>query len=429
MCHQNYLSSGAFEIQSSHAMYEKYELNNKQDWKRMNTFWCCNVCSGDKKPDNTLLHGPMLQMVEENGRKIYYPAENVMENGELLSIDSLIMVPKKPVGSISSKKCSVLNIYSNPDPTNTLISNMYKNRQAKFEQRMLHCDIYEGEINLHQNRELKTIAKIIDTSIIKGSSSNIRKKRNNIISQFTQYGQAAIGINIHVDVNNIETYITTKLCQGSVITLEINGDINEEFSTHYFIHNHTNAEVCDNQCIRTEITEIDEDLDSKFIPVFLSSLSQKHNSFVENFIKNSNFDLHAENYHFGVDFQLDGSARIYGLAWTINCDLFNEELSLSSLNGNPMALKAEQYLQYLENSILTTANSSDIRNTLGIHEQESNQINRLAQKYQVHLNRPEREVYLPSYETMFRLPPPENARSNLNSSKTFLQYFKSVGGG
>ena len=322
-CHQSFLNSGAFEITSQDPMYEEYDLENRSEWKRMNKFWCCHVCKSGGKT-NIALSEPMLKMAVINGKEIFYPGANSGEDYLPLSMNSIVMFPSKITKDAPSGKSAVINIYSNPNPSNDLISTMYKNRQIKFNQRKVHCDFYQGEISTNQQRRLYSVSKVIDTSMIKGSSASIRKKRNTFLSQFTQHGQAAVGISIHLDAQNLETFVTAHLCQGTVVTLEMISDINEEYVTHYYKHNHTNSETCDNNCIKTELTQVDGLLAAKYIPIYLCSLSQKQGSFVENFIKNSNFDLYSEHYSFGIDFDLNGSGRIYGLAWTEKCCHFNE---------------------------------------------------------------------------------------------------------
>ena len=154
--------------------------------------------------------GKILKSVEILGRQVLYPVTTRVVNEIEINTNSLIMIPVKPVEFKSSGKYSVINMYENQDPTNSLISTMYKNRVLKFEQRMQYSDFYEGEILRGQNKKLENVAKVIDTSMIRGSTAWNRKKRNNICSQFSQFGQAAIGFTFHVDLNNIETFITTQ---------------------------------------------------------------------------------------------------------------------------------------------------------------------------------------------------------------------------
>ena len=422
ICQQNFCKSGAFEIKDSDSLYQQFDLENNMEFKRMNKFWCCHYCkSAGKKKNNSFIE-PRLKSVIANGRKIVYPVDTRGVEEIELDTNTLIMIPVKPLVGRTMAKYSVLNMYQNQDPNNSFLSTMYLNRILKFEQRLLHCDLYEGEILRNQNKRLETVAKIIDTSMIRGSTSWNRKQRNNIYSQFCQFGQAAIGFSLRVDMNNIETYITTQLCEGRVVTVDQIGDINGEFFSKYYIHNHVNSQACGNNCIKSEVKELPEKLHPKFIPVFLASLSQKQSAYVEEFVKNNNFDLSGEDYHVGIDFNLDTSTRIKGLIWTRECAVFNEALSVASLNG--ASLKADLYLLYLEKSILTTVNSSDIRNTLDISEEETMQIQMLAQKYQVCMEMKESNIKLPSYETMYRVHPEHTALINLVSSKTMLSYFK-----
>ena len=105
-----------------------------------------------------------------------------------------------------------------------------------------------------------------------------------------------------------------------------------------------------------------------------------------------------------------------GIVWTYECDVLNAELSKISLNGG--TLQMNDFLQYVNNSILTTVNSTCIRNNLGISEEEANKINILAQRYQVNLLMKEDCIRLPSYETMFKMTPEDEAKSNIWLTQT-----------
>ena len=126
----------------------------------MNKFWCCHYCkSAGKKKNNSFIE-PRLKSVIANGRKIVYPVDTRGVEEIELDTNTLIMIPVKPLVGRTMAKYSVLNMYQNQDPNNSFLSTMYLNRILKFEQRLLHCDLYEGEILRNQNKRL-------DLSVIK----------------------------------------------------------------------------------------------------------------------------------------------------------------------------------------------------------------------------------------------------------------------
>ena len=167
-----------------------------------------------------------------------------------------------------------------------------------------------------------------------------------------------------------------------------------------------------------------DSLESKYIPIFLSSLFQKQTEFLKEFIGNKNFELYSEDYFCGIDFYLNGNARLNGLLWTFECNILNEELSSISLNGKK--LEMPDFLQYVENSILTSVNSQCIKDALGISEEESIRIKNIAETCQLDLNMSEEYVELPSYSTMFRSKPNDECYMNLHSSRTLLSTLKTM---
>lgn len=238
----------------------------------------------------------------------------------------------------------------------------------------------------------------------------------------TKVDNDVAGFNFDVNVNNFETFVTSLLCEGQVITLEMEGDINNEFSLKYQKHNHENIDECNDNCVKTEVIQDNTQLQAKYIPIYLSHLSQSQNLFVDQFVKNSNFELYSENYFSSINFYLEGSGRLSGVLWTHECTLFNKEISASSFSG--AAINENNYLQYIETSILTTVNNVDIKNNLQIPQEEATKISNLAQMHQVDLNMVAEKVALPSYETLFRGPSDNISRLNMISSKIFLQILK-----
>ena len=421
VCDQFFLSSGAIEIKTTDPLYEELNLAEKEELKIMNSYWLCLLCKSSNTKHEESLTSPVMKSIQIEGRTIVYPT-NENQGGDIdINFNTLILFPSSYRKSNYEKNWSV-NIYSNPEPTNQYVSTLYKKRMEKFVARFLYSDFYTGEIMLQQHKKLQSISKVVDESSIRSSQAWIQKRKNAIFSNFQQYGQVAISYSINMDVNNAETIMTTFLCNGDVLSLDFQGDVNDEFATKYKKHNHGKNVTCNVNCDTTEISAINEFLQPKFTPVLLSSISQKHTGFIQKFIRNKNFDLFSEDYFSGVDFNLTGGARLNGILWTFECNIFNKELASSSLDGKE--LEVADFLHYLERTILTTANKVCIKNTLGINEDETNKIHNLAQMYQVNLNMKKESVSLPSYESLIRRAPDELTRSNAQSSKTFLQLMK-----
>ena len=421
LCNQFFLNNSAIEISVTDSRYEELDLENKKNLRRLNKHWLCLLCKSSGKKQEISLSRPFMKSIIIDGHHVLYPCpsqDQQQDDGDIF-IDSLILIPKTYFTNNQVKQTFVPNMYTNPNPTNQFISTLYSNRMDKFNKRAKHASFFDGEI---QNRKLTSISKIYDESSIRSSKTWRSKKQNMIKCEFFQFGQSAIAFSIDINRNNIETIITSLLCAGSVITMEFNGDINNEFKTHYYSHSHDNSEACDNNCIKTELLDVDDSLGAEYIPVYISSLCQKQNAFVQNFIKNKNFELYSENFNCGLEFYLNGSARITGIVWTQECLLFNESLSSSSLTGEEFQM--EDFLTFIENSILTSTNAMEIKENLGVNDEEALNIHRLALAHQIDLNMKQEYLNFPSYESMYTVKPQPSARFNLVSSKRLLEWCK-----
>ena len=425
VCQQFYLNCSVSEVNNTNPLYEELELSNKKNLSRMGQFWICQVCQSSENRTETSLVTPMMKRIETEGWQILYPvAENIQDEEFDVHIDkTLVFVPYNGYNCGNKTEYQIPNIYRNPSLTNSLISTLYHNRQTKFALRKLYADLYDGEISSHDNKKLDSISKILDESNIRSSSSWKQKQKRSIVSQFTQYGGASLAFSINVPISTIESVVTSDICNGAVVTVQFDGNSLDEFRTKYFSHNHGNDTTCaSTNCIKTEIKQVDATLETRCIPNFISSIYQKQTLFIEQFVRNQNFELFAEEYFCGIHFSLSGNAKIYGLLWTHNCSVFNRDLSQSSLTGNPVEKK--QYLQYIENSILCTVNHLEIQEFLQIPKEEAIYISSLAKQFQINMEMPEKDVKLPSYETLMRVKPEVEAINNTISAKRMMQKFK-----
>ena len=423
ICQQNFLPSGAVEILPTDNRYEELESSEKVYMKRMQSYWICLLCDSSNKENQITMADPIFNVVETEGYKLLYPTDQLQQVDIDVQCNNLVLIPTKLKTTFKTTNYS-LPLYKNLEVTNDLVSSIYLNRTSKFALRNIFGELYNAVISNNENKKLQSISKIYDDSMIRCSTSWDMKKRNGIFAQFKQYGQAAIGYSIDVSLNNLETIITSKLCQGIVVTLEYHGDFQDIYQTKYFVHDHDNSTACTDTCNKTEVTEVQESLESKFLPIFISSLSQKHHCFLQHFIKNKNFHLYSNEYMSDINFYLNGSARINGIIWPTESASFNEMLSSCSLDGNEPELT--NYLHYIESSILATTNQSDIQLLLGVSQEEALQIRNLAVIHQLNFQMNEKYVPLPSFETMMRMKPSDVASVNLISSKRLLQLLKQV---
>ena len=421
VCEQFFTNTGAVEVKNSDSLFEEYDLEHKNQLKRLNKHWICLMCQSSGKKPVFSFSRPIFKVVELDGYKILAPNHGNPEENIGVESNNLVLIPHN-ITADQQLRTFVVPLYKNLEITNDLLSTLYQNRASKFAARKLHNNLYDGEKLNGQNRKLQSISQVYDDSPIRSSISWCRKRKNSMFSQFLQHGQAAVGFSIDLNINNRETTISSLLCEGSVITLQFIGNCNGENQTQYLLHNHHSSTPCDDSCVKEVIRDFSDSLDLKYLPIFINSLFQKQSSLIEHLIKNKNFDLYSENYFVGIDFYISGAARINGVLWTMYCDKFNMDLSSSTLNGNNVT--GDNFLHHIETSILTTVNSRDIRDNTGLSEQEAIDLRNLAEPHQVNLNIGEKHLPLPSFLTMFRIEPGDEASLNIVSSKTLILLFK-----
>ena len=367
-----------------------------------------------------------MKLFNVDGWNILYPSHGEEEDFFDILRDTVVLIPKTcPKIDKSYMKNYSIKMYSNQVLTNKFLSTLYHQRYKKFLSRKLYADIYDCEKSQLHNNKLTSVTKVYDDSMIRGSQRWWSKRRNTVHNMFTQYGQCAIAYNIDIKVDNVESIVTSLLCNGTVITSDFVGDVNDEYRVQYASHNHDNTVECNNTCTTEELQHLENiSLDSRFIPIFIASVSQKQAAFVQNFIKNKSFPFSSDDFFCRIDFYLNGDAHLSGCLWSFECNIINEELSSASLEGK--TLEMNDFLQYAETSILTSVCSSSIKDSLGVTDEEAIRIQNLAQKHQVNLHLPLEQILLPSFLTMYRIKPEEDAESNLSTSKIFLDICKNL---
>ena len=230
VCEQFFLQDAALEITNNDPLFETLSLNEKLSTRRMNKFWLCSVCKSSGKNNLESFSIPFFKSINVDGWNILYPTTE--QQGENLDVNfhTLTLVPKTfPRGKNLFGKNFFIKMYNNQTPTNKFLSTIYQQRYMKFLNRKQHAEIYDCEISANNNRKLNSISKVYDDSMIRGSRRWWSNRRNAVDSMFTQFGQSAIAFNIDVKVENLETIITSLICDGMVITLNYCGDVREAF--------------------------------------------------------------------------------------------------------------------------------------------------------------------------------------------------------
>ena len=425
ICEQHYLRGAVQEVSITDPIYEELNLDQKKYLKRLGKYWLCTACKGSLKKPETKMGQSMLKSRDFDGTIVLHPVDTIVNEDINITCDTTILIPRKCPPKMLQYNSFSPNIYSLQSPNNKLISTLYQIRLNKFNQRKIYSDLYDGEVqnNTNSGKTLHSINKIIDDSCIRGSDSWKNSRRASIHSQFSQFGTCCIGFNFDIAMINREIVASSLICEGKVVTIDYIGNTSNEFETIYKLHNHTNEIECSDSCVLSEITLPLTTLDAKLIPVFISDVHNKQIAFHKNFVKNVNYEMHAEDYNIGIEFYNNGEARITGILWTKMCSEFNHNLANKSFTGE--SFDEETFLHYIEATIFTSSKCEELRKVLNAPDEEILKLHELIKKFQIEYDLAAEYVPLPSWETMYRLLPEENAKQNIISSKKLLLKLKS----
>ena len=428
ICLGHYLQNFTSEIKVEDPKFTNLELDINPQMKRMNMFFMCNFCNSSKQKIDEKLVQPFLKFVTVNGIRIYYPKESYdnssIEDNEIPAL-SYVMFPKKVGKSIRIQRHQI-NIYKCEKLRNRHLSTIYNNQLFKYYIALLYAERFEGEINPISKKSIQSLRPIVDYSEIRHSDVWYMNKMNGIESRFEAYGPSAISFKLDIPINNKESICTAILIQGTVLTVEYHGNENHNMTTKYFIHNHNVEKKCDESCSKEEVTDEDcigQQLRTKYISIFISTISQKMNGIVKYIINNEHCNLSAKEFYVGVLFPDNKKACIEGILWTKECDKFNEFRSKQSLKKNIDL--GNEYLKYIENTISTTTTIEELRRYYS--ENEADKIIKKIKENQINITTyDETEIPLPSLFSLFSRRPTDFAFNNLFQSRLLNSFLRNM---
>ena len=431
ICFGHYVESSTFEIKPDNQLFTDLNLEENAQVKRMNKFYMCQNCQISKVEKKEILLKPKLNSLEINNKTVFFPNDgDELTEPENIEIENenLVLIPKD-IYQLSKVDKHPINIYKCKLLTNETISTMYNNQLYKYYRKKVFTEMFEGTIASEDEKLVTNMKPIIDYRDIRASQAWENSKEQGIKSRFQQFGQAAVAISYKVPIINPETVATALLIQGEVVTLQFEGNNNFDLKTRYFLHNHKVEIDCNATCDKREL--LDENIESisflrsRFLPVYVSTLSQRMKAIVTCLIKNKNCQLYADEYYVGVNFSNEEAATIHALLWTKTCDEFNEDISKSSVTNEYNTNTS--YLEYIQSTIKTTSNINVLKSELNITETEADILSKKIKKYQVgKINNLLENLQLPSLECILTKKPPQKATSNMYQSKQFIKTFQNI---
>ena len=281
-------------------------------------------------------------------------------------------------------------------------SSIYKTELSKYRNLKIFSDRYEGTLRIEQGSKILTqTEKVISDSSVVGSDSWKRINFLNLSHRLEQLGAVCVVVSCDVPVCSEDILATIQVQLGKVITVEYVGDGSNEMKTHYYLHTDHGAETdCSDYCNKVPLMDFlrDSEINSeviktKFLSAYMTSVQQKFNNIIKNFVKSPASSLHAENYYFQLFFKLDSTVQIKGLLWPKILDELNTQIGLNKTSfdcevKNDLIKKADQ-------TVLATCHVASLRNILKIPTAQAEKLSDLILKSQLHVCRSDHDCDFP----------------------------------
>ena len=435
-CSGNFLDSATKEVDLSSIENEEEIALLRPEFKRMNKFFMCHICSGGRTSEQVGSQSNIFTAEVKNGTKILKPSnDNPLPTFEVSGREQ-VLIPTN-LGSLKIFERKKLDqpsnirriLYNCEKPSVEDFSSLYVDRLLKFKHRKDFFDRVLGTICDDRQRVLSSIKPIIDTSSIHASEHWEEAKRNANKFRFRQHGPVSIGFRIVTDPSDIETIATCLVIEGKVITVTFEGDEGFDLKTKYYLHPHNSSEEClGESCQKQDLEEIlegsqIETFNPRYSSTYICSVYQKTHALVENLIKTKSVDLYSEDYFVGVNFNSKGNAIIEGSLWTPPCDSLNEALGCSSLAGADLNTKDEPFLEFINKSIFTTMSPRILKDKLNITDDKANDLGLIVATNQMDLQSIPQVLGL---ESAFVESPSVDAESNIAASKEFTRMIQEL---
>ena len=340
--------------------------------------------------ENQVLFVPLPSSQESDSSVPETNESNLNKNITFLlpcSIESLNFVEVK-----SSAKQNAGIVYKLGVGFAELFSTIYRTEILKYRNLKIFSDRYEGTIKIEEgSKTLTHTEKLISDSSVVGSDSWRRLNFLNLSHRLEQLGAVCIVVICEVPVHSEDILATIQIQLGKVITVEYVGDSSNEMKTQYYLHSDHEANTeCSDHCNKVPLMDYLRDtgfdyelIKTKFLSAYMSSVQQKFNNVIKNFVKPTSSGLHAENYNFQLFFKPDNSVQIKGILWPKTLDDLNIQIGLNrtSFDGD---LKKD-LIKKVDQTILATCHVSSLRNILKITTSQAEKLSDLILSSQLHV--------------------------------------------
>lgn len=400
-CEGNFSDSRAMEVKMIPEGYTEQELMASRRFEKLFICTYCKEHGKTEKSKNTSFSMSIVRV--EEGRKVFAPSTpNVLECGRISNnleqpasiVSCLIPCTIEALeildlgGAVASKTEDVRIIYNPKSKLTDVIPVIYGNEIAKFKSAKMYGDKYHGNVLDEENRVLKSAKMILNDFTIVGSEAWRRFENCNHKHRLEQHGSLCLSIKIKIPFS-LDQIASCLIQEGRVISVEYKGKSTAEMETIYFVHQHGCEEDCSTNCQKERLevylhcnaVDVNE-MEANNPATHVSSIQLKMNSMIRNFVKHKASQIVSEDYHFEVQFHLDGPS-IVGYIWPKKMDALNKVFS-----GFPESKidvdMIDEYVDFIDATISCSTDPTFLKNQFNLSESDSANVASLAKKVQYH---------------------------------------------
>ena len=461
-CESNYGESFAREINFNDEKDTQFCLRSRPNLMRFQKYFVCSNCESNLDGDvQNEVEGSNLVKIEEvrEGNKITFKPQFAGEAGEDVLRDNNVLAQAEagqddgniqetslvavqfPNSVACVKENSNFKVSTDVNPNKTflrceeiskkLISECYTVHYLKYSSIVKFSKRFTGRVEDVGNKVIGGLTQIADDSHIHGSLKWNEKKLSEMRARIDQTGNSFLKVKIKIEQLDEESKATALLVSGKTITCSFDGDEGMLLNRQYHIHpSHDCDTPCPANCqVVPLIQYLEENRDvinscsARWISVFNSTVYLKLNSLIKNIFGCVNYQMYSEEMTFSLIFNQQGHAVIVGALWTKSSEEFNKELSNSSYTGQINKAVRSEYLCHLDDCLTSTANISELMEQFRLTFEDASKLSRLAGKYQA-MDDEERDLEMPSLETMFREVPDQVAMHNIFESRELMKILR-----
>ena len=444
MCKSNVVNAEEVSTEDLGDAREEEEVHLS---RRFQTYWRCGNCKNGIKPDSTTKF--QMRKLHEDDKTILAPVQLFMDQDQSSSaplstggtaitcmyptvLDALNVIDTAGVKPRSNDTAVMYRL--NPDILK-VVSLGYENEIFKYKRAKYFSDRYHGVLKDDGTSKcLASADKVANDHVIVGSNSYHKIEDNLIKHRFEQFGPVCYSFEVLLEYGD-DVKANCLLLNGLVVTATYIGSPSSELVLVYYIHNHYSDKDCSDDCRKetlqsyldkSDLTE--ENMKSKYIATYLTSVQTKMQSFVKNFLKESDCELYSEEFSLKLVFEKTGSVKIQGYCWPKQLQDLNVEIAKYPECEVDAEIKAKS-IKFIDSTVSNSSNAQCLQSRFGFSTLESTSLVNLVKKYQYHhcedsecdkCNNPR----LPALETDFAVCPEPRFFSNIEPSRKFRKFVK-----